>query len=83
MPLLDVALQAAKACKIPMDKIFILEMPGFAKKTPLKFVTISDLITKGKTLPELEALRWVKGQGARQPAYLCYSSGTSGLPVSS
>ncbi|TAQ86621.1 hypothetical protein B7494_g5056 [Chlorociboria aeruginascens] len=30
--------------------------------------------------PELEALKWEKGQGARQTAYLCYSSGTSGLP---
>jgi ribosome assembly protein SQT1 len=28
----------------------------------------------------LEELKWEKGQGARQVAFLCYSSGTSGLP---
>jgi hypothetical protein len=50
------------------------------KKLPLK--TVSQLIADGKKLPKIEALKWEKGQGARQTAYLCYSSGTSGLPVS-
>ena len=64
---------------IPKDKVFILGMPGFEKKDG--FTTVEDLINEGKKLPEVDALKWTKGQGARQPAFLCYSSGTSGLPV--
>ena len=79
VPLLPAALKAAKAHGLPEDKIFLIELPGIKKKGP--YATVDDLIAEGKKLPELEPLRWVKGQGARQPAYLCYSSGTSGLPV--
>ncbi|KAF6844519.1 4-coumarate-ligase [Colletotrichum musicola] len=78
IPLLDNALKAAKAVNIPNDRIFLLTIPGVSQKAP--FTTVDDLIQEGKSLPELEPLKWVKGQGARQVAYLCYSSGTSGLP---
>ncbi|KAK2018282.1 AMP-binding enzyme [Colletotrichum eremochloae] len=78
IPLLETALKAAKAVNLPNDRIFLLPVPGFSQKTP--YITIDDLIQEGKSLPELEPLKWVKGQGARQVAYLCYSSGTSGLP---
>ncbi|ROT34665.1 AMP-binding enzyme [Sodiomyces alkalinus F11] len=78
IPLLDTALKAAKAVNIPNDRIFIMPMPGAATTTP--FATIDDLVEEGKSLPPLEPLKWVKGQGARQVAFLCYSSGTSGLP---
>lgn len=80
IPLLDTALQAAKGAGISEDRIFLLPVPGVEKKTP--FPTVDDLIEQGKSLQELEPLKWVKGQGARQVAFLCYSSGTSGLPVS-
>lgn len=50
------------------------------KKVPFK--TVGDLVEQGKRLPAIEPLRWTKGQGERQTAFLCYSSGTSGLPVS-
>lgn len=81
VPLLETALQAAKGAGISESRIFILPLPGYEKeKTP--FPTVEDLIDEGKRLPELEPLRWTKGQGARQPAFLCYSSGTSGFPVS-
>jgi acyl-CoA synthetase (AMP-forming)/AMP-acid ligase II len=79
-PLLDNALKAAATVGIPRDRIFILSIPGF--DNPAGYVTVDDLITEGKTLPPLTPLHWVKGQGARQTAYLCYSSGTSGMPVS-
>ncbi|KAF5020428.1 hypothetical protein F66182_7555 [Fusarium sp. NRRL 66182] len=78
VPLLETALAAAKAVGIPEDRIFLLPMPGFESKAPFK--TINDLVAEGQDAPELKPLRWVKGQGARQVAYLCYSSGTSGLP---
>lgn len=56
------------------------EMLTGGKKVPFK--TADDLISAGEKFPKLEPLRMEKGQAARQTAYLCYSSGTSGLPVS-
>lgn len=80
VPVLETALQAARAVGIPEDKVFLLDLPHHASKPAFK--TVDDLVELGRSIPELEPLRWPKGQGARQPAYLCYSSGTSGLPVS-
>lgn len=80
IPLLDTALKAADAAGIQRDRIFIMPMVGDTKSVP--FQSIEDLIGEGSALPELEPLKWCKGQGERQPAFLCYSSGTSGLPVS-
>lgn len=54
----------------------------FSGDKKLPFKTVGDLIALGEKQPRLEALKWKKGQGAKQTAYLCYSSGTSGLPVS-
>ena len=76
---LDCALKAAKAVGIPEDKIFLLEVPGAALDGSFK--TVDDLVELGRSSPEVDSLVWSKGQGARQPAFLCYSSGTSGLPV--
>ncbi|KAI0393399.1 acetyl-CoA synthetase-like protein [Xylariaceae sp. FL0594] len=77
-PLLETALKAARSSNIPEDRVFLLDLPGQPRDP--RFKTVDDLITEGRTLPELEPLKWTKGQGARQVAYLCYSSGTSGLP---
>lgn len=79
-PMLKIGLEAAKAASIPNDKIWIMGMPGFEKADG--FTTVEDLIAEGREAPELEALKWAKGQGERQTAFLCFSSGTSGLPVS-
>ncbi|RSL96753.1 hypothetical protein CEP52_011307 [Fusarium oligoseptatum] len=76
--LIDRAVKAAEAVGISRDHIFLLETPVDSKG--LKFTTVDELIHHGATLPALESLNWAKGQGARQVAYLCYSSGTSGLP---
>ncbi|KAK5656212.1 hypothetical protein OQA88_4973 [Cercophora sp. LCS_1] len=78
VPVLETALKAAKGAGIPNDKIFIMDLPHHAQKPSFK--TVEDLIELGRSVAELEPLNWSKGQGARQPAYLCYSSGTSGLP---
>jgi len=80
VPVLETALKAAKAVGIPEDRVFIMDVPLHAPKP--NFKTVDDLIEIGRSVPDLEPLRWVKGQGARQVAFLCYSSGTSGLPVS-
>lgn len=83
IPLLETALQASKAAGIPNNRIYILEMPreNTGDKT-VPFKTVGQLIGEGEKLPAIESLKWEKGQGAKQTAYLCYSSGTSGLPVS-
>lgn len=61
------------------NRIFVLPMQADAQNT--SFTTTDELITEGKMLPELRPAWWSKGQGTRQVAFLCFSSGTSGLPV--
>ncbi|KAI4240174.1 MAG: hypothetical protein L6R40_005307 [Gallowayella cf. fulva] len=82
-PLLPIAVEAASNCNIPRSRIFLLQVPrelSGGHQLPTDIKTVDQLIHEGSHLPELEALRWEKGQGARQTAFLCYSSGTSGLP---
>jgi acyl-CoA synthetase (AMP-forming)/AMP-acid ligase II len=67
---------------ISNNKVYILEMPKeFSGSKSVPFKTVGQLVGEGAQLPELEKLKWEKGQGKRQTAFLCYSSGTSGLPV--
>ncbi|KAG9240131.1 amp dependent CoA ligase-like protein [Calycina marina] len=80
-PLLDVALEAAKGAGIPKERIYLVDTAtdsSSSNKHSLK--TLDQLAEEGKKLQKIDALRWSKGQGAKQTAYLCYSSGTSGLP---
>ncbi|RMZ78497.1 hypothetical protein DV737_g3858, partial [Chaetothyriales sp. CBS 132003] len=78
-PLLATALQAAQKAGIPRSRIYLCEMVG-DKDLSSEYKTLGQLTREGASLPELEPIRWTKGQGARQIAFLCYSSGTSGLP---
>ncbi|KAI9163473.1 Acyl-CoA ligase AFT1-1 [Paramyrothecium foliicola] len=79
--LLDNARKAAAAVGIPDERIFLLALPDQpAKAAKLPYPTIDDLVEEGKDLPDVAPLKWTPGQGARQAAYLCFSSGTSGLP---
>jgi len=55
---------------------------AFSGDKPLPFRNVGQLIAEGEKLPKVEPLKWSKSQGAKQTAFLCYSSGTSGLPVS-
>lgn len=84
-PLLETALTAAQNAGIPQNRVYIVDLPsefvGNAK-APLQFKTLEQLIAAGKSLPQVEKLKWGPGQGARTTAFICYSSGTSGLPVS-
>ena len=86
VPLLPTALEAAKKVKIPSNRIYLLPVPDAISvngKAPEGMKTLDDLISAGSKLPQLPDLQWKQGQGARQTAFLCYSSGTSGLPVGS
>ncbi|KAH7127339.1 acyl-CoA synthetase [Dactylonectria macrodidyma] len=81
--LLPVALDAAHGAGIPDDRIFLLEIAGedhSVVSETIKLRTISDLVLLGQASPPLDALTWSPGQGKWQLAYICFSSGTSGLP---
>ena len=73
--LLSAAKEAAANVGIDAARIYLLDGTAAGHKT------VDELITEGgkRTLPPLQ---WQPGQGAKQTAYLCASSGTSGLPVS-
>ncbi|KAF7156093.1 hypothetical protein CNMCM5623_009235 [Aspergillus felis] len=82
-PLLPTSLEAAAMIGFPKDRIYLLEVPpqaGGGKEAESGFKTVSQLIETGKSLPKVERLNWSAGEGARRTAFLCYSSGTSGLP---
>ena len=80
LPLLPVALEAAEKAGVAKKNVYICEMPGDGE-IPKEFKTLQQLLKEGESAPEVEPIKWSKGQGARQTAFLCYSSGTSGLPV--
>ncbi|PWY85856.1 acetyl-CoA synthetase-like protein [Aspergillus sclerotioniger CBS 115572] len=83
LPLLKTALEAASLAGLPKDRIYLLEVPPQLTpgiKAPAQYKTVSQFIEEGKALPKLERLNWSAGEGARRTAFLCYSSGTSGLP---
>ncbi|OAX83551.1 hypothetical protein ACJ72_02081 [Emergomyces africanus] len=80
---LPIALEAAANVGIPKSRIYLLDLPPQLPgggKAPDGFKTVEQLIRDGCSLPKLEKLNWQSGQGAKQTAFLCYSSGTSGLP---
>ena len=84
-PLLDTALQAAKTASIPKEKIYICDLYGQLgepKEYQKSHKTLSRLVAEGSSLPDLEPQRWQKGQAMSQIAFLVYSSGTTGTPVS-
>jgi len=84
LSLLPVALEAASRAGIARERIYICELPGQGQggvKANNEFKTLGHLVEDGLSLPALEPIKWTAGQGARQTAFLCYSSGTSGLPV--
>lgn len=83
IPLLETAKLAAKKCGIPDNRIYILEVPKEltgGKGTPAGMKTVDDFIREGTKLDRLEPLNLAQGEGAKRTAFLCYSSGTSGLP---
>lgn len=83
VPLLETAREAAKKSGIPDNRIYILDLPEAftgGKKAPNGMKTVDDFILEGKELDRLEKLDWKEGDGAKRAAFLCYSSGTSGLP---
>lgn len=85
VPLLPTALEAASRAGLPKNRIYLIDLPAQVlggAKSPAEYKTLEQFVKAGKSLPELVQLKWGPGDGARRTAFLCYSSGTSGLPVS-
>ena len=82
---LPTSIKAAHAAGIPEQRIYLFMLPpaitGGAEAPP-HLRTLESLVNEGSGMQRLEAEIWGKGQGKRQLAYLSYSSGTGGLPVS-
>lgn len=80
---LATALEAADLAGIPRTNVFVIPVDGdegpvgSASEMPL---SIEDLINRGRQVPPMPPVKWSRGQARRQVAYLCYSSGTSGVP---
>lgn len=84
LPLLDTCAKGVKSSKIPKEKIYILPLPPQATPGMSNpgHTTVDELVEMGAKQPDGGASdeKWSKGEGARRTAFLCYSSGTSGLP---
>jgi hypothetical protein len=82
--LVSSCLEAVTELSIPLERIYILDLPEGHTHTldPVShFESLEQLVNKGSQLEPLEPLRWKKGQGKTQVAYLCATSGTSGKQV--
>ncbi|GAM84216.1 hypothetical protein ANO11243_022100 [Dothideomycetidae sp. 11243] len=82
LPLLETAKAACKKVGIPEERIYLLPVPDVLSSglSGNGFKTIDDLISEGSQLEALPVQKWSNGEGAKRTAFLCYSSGTSGLP---
>ncbi|KAI9374605.1 hypothetical protein BJX61DRAFT_532245 [Aspergillus egyptiacus] len=78
--LLPIALEAASKAGLPRERIYLIDALPHSGALPAQYRTLSQLIEAGKSLPKLEKMTWRAGEAARRTAFLCYSSGTSGLP---
>lgn len=84
LPLLGQALEAAATVGLPRQRVFLLEVPYMGVSfgdVPPGMLTVDALIKEGSHLKPLTLRKWRPGQGERQVAFLCSSSGTSGMPV--
>ncbi|KAJ3092309.1 putative fatty-acid--CoA ligase FadD10 [Quaeritorhiza haematococci] len=87
--LISKALEAASEVGIPTSKIFVLgdetvEVPLKDKdsaSTPLRVLSVGDLLVSSESSTEelLETVTFTTEELKTNPAYLCYSSGTTGL----
>lgn len=84
LPLLQTTMTAAQKVNIPKDKVYIMQLPPHVTPGMSNpgHTTLDDLVKTGTSLPRQPASdrNWSRGEGGRRTAFLCYSSGTSGLP---
>lgn len=84
LPLLQTCKDGVKSSKLPNDRIYVLPLPSqvTGSMSDPGHKTIDDLIQVGSKLAPIKASdeSWSQGHGKKCCAFLCYSSGTSGLP---
>ncbi|KAJ5884526.1 hypothetical protein N7504_012098 [Penicillium tannophilum] len=83
VPLLPIALDAAAKAGFSKEQIYLIDVPQEmlgGTQPPSEFKSVSQIAEAGKSLPPAEPVQWGPGEAARRTAFLCYSSGTSGLP---
>jgi long-subunit acyl-CoA synthetase (AMP-forming) len=79
--LLATALEAARAVKLPTDRILVLDAHKSLKPIPL--VSLESVIHFGQTAPEFKERKLKRGEGKTKLAVLSFSSGTTGKPKAS
>jgi hypothetical protein len=82
--LVPTCLEAANELGVPLEAIYMLELPAGYVKEPEpsgNFKSLGRLVDEGSQLEPLEPVKWESGQGKSQVAYLCATSGTSGKQV--
>lgn len=72
---IQTALAAAKESGLPESAIVLFEHDENTKKWP----TVDQLLAAGEKVPPLPKLVFAPGESAKRPAFICYSSGTTGL----
>jgi hypothetical protein len=75
-------LEVTNPLGIPQKNIYTIPVSGEPVSSVDGHKSFEQLLAAGSDLPPLEPLRWEKGQGKKQVAYLAATSGTSGLQVS-
>jgi long-subunit acyl-CoA synthetase (AMP-forming) len=83
--LLQTANEVLAESEVQDPRVYLLDLPEELGKEPSLpdqgQQTVEQLISAGADLPSIQALKWAEGQGKEQVAYLCPTSGTSGLQV--
>ncbi|KAM5374748.1 hypothetical protein ACJZ2D_006392 [Fusarium nematophilum] len=81
--LLPTALKASCRAKIPDTNVFLIEpAETVAADGPEgRFDSIQDILDTGRATPPLTPQSWERDRNDRRVAFLCFSSGTTGLPV--
>lgn len=67
-----------------VNRIYKLDVPKQLRpkgNAPDGLKSVAQLVKEGSLLEPIEELHWESGQGAKQVAYLCPTSGTSGIQV--
>ncbi|RFU79722.1 amp-dependent ligase [Trichoderma arundinaceum] len=80
--LLPTCLEATNGVGILADNVFILEIPGIPKPDDgpgASLHTVEALIAEGSSLSTINPVNWDDEEGTERVAYLCPTSGTSGM----
>jgi len=84
LPLLKTTMTATEKTKIPKERVYVMDLAQSMTQglSNPGHKTLEQFVQEGTKLPRVQASdrSWNAGDGAKRTAFLCYSSGTSGLP---